>query len=71
MMGGVYEWCDRSADTNGPGDGRTVRGTAWSETDERATLSKEWEYAKEIARAESGFRVVIRDPVPESGPAPR
>jgi formylglycine-generating enzyme required for sulfatase activity len=68
MMGGVLEWCDRSVGTlPGRGDTRSLRGTAWSLTDQRQ-LDTEWEFAKELTMAEVGFRIIIRDPPRESRP---
>jgi formylglycine-generating enzyme required for sulfatase activity len=70
MMGSQLEWCDRSAATQGFDDSRTLRGAPWSLTEVR-TLFQEWEFARDIAMAETGFRIVIRDVAPESRPTTR
>ena len=60
LTGGQIEWCDRSEATRDPGTQRTARGTAWSMVDERP-LFREIELPADVAMAESGFRLAIRD----------
>jgi formylglycine-generating enzyme required for sulfatase activity/predicted Ser/Thr protein kinase len=70
LAGAQAEWCDRSEATRDPGNERTLRGTAWSMVDERP-LFREIVLPTDVAMAESGFRLVVRDEAPASRPESR
>jgi formylglycine-generating enzyme required for sulfatase activity len=69
LGGSIVEWNDRSPDTV-PGPSLTLRGTAWSLSEERKVYA-EWAFPKDLAMAEAGFRLAIHFDGVDSRPGSR